>query len=313
VNKISKSKFKKAKTFIASKGRELELARFEFSFENGSKENVMTQLKTYQNEDGGFGNGIEPDFWLQNSSPMATWAAGQILMEIGADANEPMVKSMISYLINTNDIETGMWASVLPKNNDYPHAPWWHWQEGVQANWMFNPSVELAAFLVHWSSEQSKAGEIGWISIRKAINHLMNKTEMDRHEINNFLQLIKIIKLNESTFNAKLQYSLNSVFEKIMVLAEQCVDKDISTWTKGYKALPLDFIDSPKHPLCERFDPLVEQNLNLYVEQMSDEGIWDISWSWGSYPEEFEVARRYWKGILAVNRYKQLKAFGYLE
>jgi hypothetical protein len=313
VNKMSKSRFEKAKTFIMSKGRELERVRFEFEFEYGSKESVITQLKTYQNEDGGFGNGIEPDFWLPHSSPMATWAAGQILLEIGADRSEPVVKSMISYLINTNDIETGMWDSVLPENNDYPHAPWWHWQEGVQENWMFNPSAELAAFLVHWCSEKSNAAEIGWNSIEKAVIHLMNKAEMDRHEINNFQQLIKIIKPHELTFNTKIRYSLNNVSEKIMVLAEQCVVKDISKWTEGYQALPLDFIDNPNHALCERFGSLIEQNLNLYIEQMSEEGTWDISWSWGSYPEEYGVARTYWKGILAVNRYKQLKAFGWFE
>lgn len=121
------------------------------------------------------------------------------------------------------------------------------------------------------------------------------------------------MKPHESNFEAKLQYSLESISEKIMTLAEQCVDKDVSTWTEGNNPLPLDFIDNPDHPLCERFGPLVEINLNLYIEQMSDDGIWDISWSWGSYPENFEVAKRYWKGILAVNRYKQLKAFGYLE
>jgi len=42
-------------------------------------------------------------------------------------------------------------------------------------------------------------------------------------------ELIKIIKPHESTFNATLQYSLNSVSEKIMILAERSVDKDIST------------------------------------------------------------------------------------
>ncbi len=313
MNKISKDQFKKAKGFIKSKARELERCRFEFEFEHGSKENILTQLKVYQNEDGGFGNGIEPDFWLPSSSPMATWAAGQILMEIGADKNDPMVNSMISYLVHTYHIDKGMWDSVLPENNEYPHAPWWHWQEGVQENWMYNPSVELAAFLVHWSPNQSKAAEIGWNSIDKAVNYLMNKSNMDKHEINNFQQLIKIIKNYKSTFEAKLQYSLESVSQKIMMLAEQCVDKDVSTWTEGYRALPLDFIDNPDNPLCERFGTLVEKNLDLYIEQMSEEGIWDISWSWGSYPENFEVAKRYWKGILAVNRYKQLKEFGYLE
>jgi hypothetical protein len=310
---ILKSRFEKAKNFIKSSARGLERSRWEFEFDNGSKESVLMQLKAYQNKDGGFGNGIEPDFWLPHSSPMATWMAGKILMDIGADNNVQMVKSMISYLVHTNHIETGIWDSVLPENNEFPHAPWWHWQEDVQENWMFNPSAELAAYLVHWSSDRSKAVEIGWNSIEKAVNHLMNKSEMDKHEINNYQHLIKIMKPHESYFETKLQYSLESVSEKIMTLAEQCVDKDVSTWTEGYKPLPLDFIDNPDHPLCERFGTLVEKNLDLYIEQMSEDGIWDISWSWGSYPENFEVAKRYWKGILAVNRYKQLKAFGYLE
>ncbi|MCM3705200.1 MULTISPECIES: hypothetical protein [Cytobacillus] len=312
MSKFPKRQFESAKEFINSKARELERSRFEFLFENGSKENVLRHLITYQNEDGGFGHGIEPDFWLPHSSPMATWAAGQILMEIGADKNEPMIRSMISYLVNTIDIETGMWDSVLPENNEFPHAPWWHWHEGVQENWMFNPSVELAAFLVHWSTEQSNAAEIGWNTIAKAVNHIMNKSEMDKHEINNYQQLIKIIKPHESIFDNKIQYPLKSVSEQILMLAEKCVDKDISTWSEGYKPLPLDFIDNPYHPLCETFGSLIEENLNMYIKQMSDEGIWDISWSWGSYPEEFEIARRYWKGIIAVNRYKQLKAFGYV-
>lgn len=308
-NLISKS-FENAKRYIMTNARKLEQARFEYEFENGSKGKVIFALKLYQNKDGGFGNGIEPDFWLPKSSPMATWVAGQILMEIEANANDPIVKSMTNYLIQTNNYETGMWESVLPENNDYPHAPWWHWQEGAQKNWMFNPSAELAAFLVHWSSEKA---DIGWNTINKATEYLMNKEEMDKHEINNFQQLIKIIRPYEAEFNVKIQYSLNVVAEKIMELVDQCMEKDVSKWNEGYRALPLDFIDTPEDPLFERHESLVKQNLHFYLEQMSDEGIWDISWTWGSYPEEFDVARRYWKGILAIKRYKQLKAFGLLK
>lgn len=203
-----------------------------------------------------------------------------------------------------------MWESVLPENNDYPHAPWWHWQEGVQKNWMFNPSVELAAFLVHWSSEKAN---IGWNTINKAVEYLMSKDEMDKHEINNFQQLIKIIRPYEAEFNVKIQYALNIVTKKIMELVDQCMEKDISKWKEGYRALPLDFIHTPEDPLFKRYESLVKQNLHFYIEQMSDEGIWDISWDWGSYPKEFDVARRYWKGILAIQRYKQLKAFDLLK
>lgn len=313
MNKLPKIGFAKAKVFIHSKARELERSRFEFIFENGTKESVIEQLKIYQNNDGGFGHGIEPDFWSPFSTPMATWAAGQILMEIGAEKNEPIVRSMISYLLSTVNTETGMWDAVLPENNNYPHAPWWHWHEGVQENWSFNPSVELAAFLVHWSDEQSNAAEIGWNTIAKAVIHLKNKNEMDKHEINNYQQFIKIIKTHEATFTSRIPFPFEDIFERVLFLAEKCVDKDVSAWSEGYRSLPLDFIDNSDHPLREKLGSLVDQNLHMYIKQISEEGIWDISWNWGCYPEEYEIAREYWKGIIAVNRYKQLKAFGYLE
>lgn len=311
--KISNETFNKSSSWVKRNARPLEAARWAYFFEGAPRDKVIQILSAFQNEDGGFGHGIEPDFWSPHSSPMATWAAGQILMEIGADANETIVKSMISYLTNTIQKETGMWFSALPENNHYPHAPWWHWREGVQENWMFNPSAELAAFLVHWSSEQSEASQLGWKSIEKALHRLMEVDEMDRHEINNFQQLSNIMKLHESSFNAKSPYPLNEVTDKIMELADRCVDRDVSQWSTGYKPLPFDFITNPEDSLCSRFGDLVDQNLNFYIEQLSDEGTWDISWSWESYPEEFSVARGHWKGILAVNRYKILKSFGWLE
>ncbi|WP_043931330.1 hypothetical protein [Bacillus sp. EB01] len=312
MSKVQESKLQQAREYIATQGRDLELARFDFLFQNGSREEVIEQLKHYQNEDGGFGHGIEPDFWLPASSAIGTWTAGQILFEIGADRDEPVVSRMLDYLVKTADTDTGMWETVQPANNEYPHAPWWHWQERAQDNWMFNPGAELAAFLVHWSEAGSEAAQTGWDSIEKAVSYLMEQSEMDWHEINNFLQMIKILSPQEQEFNLKLPFSLNSVTEKVLSLAEQAVDRNVSEWGKGYKPLPLDFIDTPESPLCERFGTLVEQNLSHYLEAMDEDGVWDITWSWGMYPEEAETAKRHWKGILAVRRYKLFKAFGYL-
>lgn len=130
------------------------------------------------------------------------------------------------------------------------------------------------------------------------------------------LGLIKVIKIlgpSEAIFNEKIDYAMSTVSEKILELVEQCIEKDASTWSQGYEALPLDFIDGPDHPLCSKLGTLVEQNIQFYVNQMNEDGIWNASWEWGSYPEQFEVAKTYWQGILAISRYKTLKAFNCLE
>lgn len=56
---------------------------------------------------------------------------------------------------------------------------------------------------------------------------------------------------------------------------------------------------------------LIICNLNFYIDQLSNEGIWDISWSWGSYPDEFAVTRR---GLLRnFGKYTSGKACVYIN
>ncbi|NLA59394.1 MAG: hypothetical protein GX855_10900 [Firmicutes bacterium] len=118
-----KQAFIKAGRWIKRSVRPLEVARWEYTFEGGPREKVLEILAAYQNEDGGFGHGIEPDFWLPASSPMASWAAACILLEVEAGSDLPMVQSVVDYLCRTQQ-PTGMWPAVLPENNAFPHARW---------------------------------------------------------------------------------------------------------------------------------------------------------------------------------------------
>ncbi|WP_217586039.1 hypothetical protein [Lentibacillus saliphilus] len=305
--------FNKATHFMATQARPLEQARFKHAFFQGDREDILNELQAFQNEDGGFGHGLEPDFWLPDSSPMATWAAARILYELDVDHDHPMVQKMVAYLVKTRDADTGMWPAVLPGNNDHPHAPWWHWRENVQDNWMFNPGAELAGYLVHWSNERSQHTYVGWASIEKAVRYMMDKQEMDSHEVCNFLHLLTITAREKEQFHERFEVAYEDVYEKVMKLAVDCVDQNTNTWATSYTALPLDFIDGPEHPLCERFGSLIEHNLDMFVKQINKNGVWDISWEWGSYPETFAIAKVEWQGILAIERYQRLEAFGYLK
>ncbi|MCT2534431.1 hypothetical protein NC661_15300 [Aquibacillus koreensis] len=311
--RITEGMFFQSSNWMKRNARPLEIALWEYYFEQGSRDRVVQYLTAFQNEDGGFGHGVEPDFWSPYSSPMATWAAAQILFDVEVDSNQDIVQRMLAYLVDSNDRETGMWPSVLPGNNQFPHAPWWHWSEGVQNNWMFNPGVELAAYLIHWSPEQSEAAAIGWSSIEKAIQRLQRVTEMDWHEIHNYQRLIKVLRGKEETVNHKLAYSLKDITDKVSLLIMSSVERDVTAWSTGYKPLPLDFMDSPEDPLSIEFGSLIEQNLHFYVDSLSNEGTWEIPWDWGSYPEAFTVAKRYWQGIMLVRRFMTFQAFGYLQ
>ncbi|MGG4491443.1 hypothetical protein [Metabacillus idriensis] len=57
---------------MLKKARKVDRALYLFEFENGSKEDVLMELKAYQNQDGGFDNGLEPDFRCSDSSALAS-------------------------------------------------------------------------------------------------------------------------------------------------------------------------------------------------------------------------------------------------
>ncbi|MGP4071018.1 hypothetical protein ACTWQB_00515 [Piscibacillus sp. B03] len=295
-------------SWVKRHARPLEVARWEYEFEEGSQQNVMNYLSAFQNEDGGFAHGLEPDFWVPHSNAMATWAAGRILIELDARADHEIVQKMVTYLINTSQ-KSGMWASVIPENSDYPHAPWWGYSEDAQNNWMFNPSVELAAMLIHWSDEEDEAWQVGWQSVSKACERLMAAEEMDFHEVSNFKQMTSLLDLHKKVFKNQTGHDYNVVLEKVKSLILHSVEQDPTKWGTSYQPFPLDFIDGPNDPLVGEFETLIDQNLDFYINEMSDEGIWDISWEWGTYPNEFAISRRYWQGILTVDRYKLLNRF----
>lgn len=62
--------FEKARQFVYRNARPVDLARWQYHFEGGSREAVLTALACYQNPDGGFGHALEADAWNPNSTPL---------------------------------------------------------------------------------------------------------------------------------------------------------------------------------------------------------------------------------------------------
>lgn len=106
--KILKSDFNSIKTWMHRNARPLDLARWNYHFENGSGENVLTYLQAYQNQDGGFGHALKPDSWNPNSTPIQTATAIEILEEIHFDDKQHLfIKQILNFLESGTDFEEG--------------------------------------------------------------------------------------------------------------------------------------------------------------------------------------------------------------
>ena len=75
-----------AQTFILNNARLLERRLFAYLFANGTKQPVIAALLAYQNEDGGFGNALEPDKRTATSQPIDQEVALRVLDDVGFDA-----------------------------------------------------------------------------------------------------------------------------------------------------------------------------------------------------------------------------------
>jgi hypothetical protein len=104
---------------------------------------VLEALRPYQNADGGFGNGLEPDVRGQVSQPIPTLTALGVLDEIDA-FTDTLVTRACYYLLSITTEEGGV-PFVLPSVREYPHAPWWETEDQPPA--ALNSTASIAALL----------------------------------------------------------------------------------------------------------------------------------------------------------------------
>jgi len=72
--KLTSNELETIRRWMYREARPIDLARWQYHFENGTQNEVIHSLAAYQNSDGGFGYGLEADSANPNSSPIQTGA-----------------------------------------------------------------------------------------------------------------------------------------------------------------------------------------------------------------------------------------------
>lgn len=148
--------FERARAFIYRNARPLDLARFQYHFENGSKENVLNTLSYYQNEDGGCGYAVEADCWNPNSIPLHSNTASDIIREIDVqDASHPFIQGLLKYYGSGKDFDGKHWNLTVESSNQYPHAPWWHTDSKSTSHTDYNGTAQIAGFIIRYADRDS--------------------------------------------------------------------------------------------------------------------------------------------------------------
>jgi hypothetical protein len=294
---LSRQSFGSARQFIKESARPLERARFEFHFEGAPPELVVAALVTFQNRDGGFGHGLEPDLRTPSSSALCTGIALSILRDIGANSELPMVQRAVRYLQATWDSESWTWDGVPADANDHPHAPWWHDEDGSLArtfdDFLVIPRAQLVAHLNHYANLVS--GD--WLAA------LTQATVRDIEEIEPLgagggddLRYALTLAA-EPSLHPRLRERL---LRRLRPIVPAAVSVDLADWD-SYVVTPLKVAPTPRSPVAHLVHEILHAYLDYALDQQSADGSWEPVWSWGdSYPDAWEQAAREWRGELTL-------------
>ena len=305
IQRLDPPSFARARTFLTTQARPLEAARFRLHFEQGSVDDVITQLSPYQNADGGFGHGLEPDLRTPRSSALATTVAFQTLREAGVDARHPLVESGVRYLLDTYNADEQIWPIAPQTDDGSPHAPWWEPSTLADSfgRFRFNPAAEALAVLYDYP--QLTPSELR-TSLSAEI--LVRMQEPDAFEMHDFLCCRRLVEC--SNLPAALR---DDMIAHLRRLLPTLVVTDPAQW-QGYGLRPLQAAPDPASPFLSGLEEAVDANLDHLIQTQHEDGSWLPVWSWGdAYPEQWGQAKQEWQGVLTLEALLSLKRYARID
>lgn len=305
MQKLSKELFNEIKIYMNKEARPLEKAIFNYYFNDSNGDDILDMLEEFQNQDGGFGRGIEPDFKLIDSSPMGTSIGLRYLNILSNnDRAQKMISRAIKYLELTFDSERNGWYSVPITVNDYPHAPHWEHRDDIgmtviDYSWG-NPTAELIGYLYKYREYLTKLDIFSLVNY--AIDNLNERTEFNsEHEIFCYIRMYNTIDEELSTL----------IEDTLKFAVSQLININESKWT-DYVPMPLKFIEFDSENFFGIDGKFIDNNLNYLIAELEENNKILPTWEWDDYLDEWEIAKTEWMGILTLEALLSLMKFNRL-
>ena len=310
---LTQQDYQEIRSWIHRNARPLDLALWKYHFEDGRREEISDAMAYYQNEDGGFGHGIEPDCWNRESSPYATMIAAGILRRTGFMEREgdkhPMVQGIFRYLESGVHCDEEGWLFCIPSNSECPRAPWWTYSEETNKIQSMGITASLCAFILLYDSPKSalykRAQSYTEIILKKAAS-TSEFGEMGAAAVWMLLGDLMQCGLYAS-------FACDGLMERITEAVNSSIERNQEKW-EFYTPRPSEFIWSPDSPLYKGNEDIVEKELDYLIDTRNQDGVGNITWSWydlrEKYAKEFTISENWWMASKAIDKVGFLKSFG---
>lgn len=284
--------FVAARQFIVGNARLLERRLFATLFDGAAGTGVVEALRGYQNDDGGFGHGLEPDTRCPESLPIYVEVALQAL--VAAHAADPvMVRRAADFLLRTAETcgADGAVPLAFPVIEGFPRAE--HWSE-----WTYRPGVNPTAGLV------GLLYELGVDHPWRTMGEAWCWRELDSGRYPDEVHALAevLVFLAQVPDRERADRQAVAVLERIV----GCEMFHLDPGVPGYGLTPLTLA-----PLADsRWRPLfttaqLDGHLDHLQQAQLPDGGWPISWEPPS-----EAARLEWRGMVTLQALRTLTSYG---
>ncbi len=287
---LSKELIERSLKDISKKGRKIDYFLLKNLFDDREIE-IIECLKKYQNPDGGFGKGLEPDSRLPGSSVVSTDMAVMILKEVKElSLKQDIIKDIVHYYESVYKPEISGWELVPPEVDDYPHAVWWNYS-GLSGFTYGNPNPQVVGFLAQ-NKEYLQKLDIRFL-VDKIVDYIINvfPQEIQKH---NTLCCLEFYN-----------YMDDDTKQKIYPTLEAAIKKEMRTDDFGPYALEPHDVYLTCKEFVEGYEDALERNLEYHFQRLQN-GLIMPNWDWCQYPEEFKKTIPEWAGHLTYSIIKAL-------
>ncbi|MGH8825728.1 MAG: hypothetical protein ACRDVN_14830 [Jiangellaceae bacterium] len=282
-----------AERYLVLNARLIDRLRFAHLFRDGSTAAVRSALAAYANDDGGFGNALEPDLRGAGSQPQPVEVALHTLDETtGPDDpfDGPMVRAACDYLRRVSAADGGV-PFVLPSVRDTAAAPWWQTSDDPPGN--LNPTAAIVGLL----HKHGVSNDFVDTLTRFCWDHVDGLTEIDPYRARAVLTFLDHVPDRDRA---------EAAFNRLSPVITEQVELD--PHATGEAHFPLDFAPHPDGFGRRLFaDDVIEKHLDALVDGQSEDGSWSFNW-----PAWTPVVQYEWRGFITVGRLKTLRDYGRL-
>ncbi len=280
-----------AREFIYANASVLEQRLFAVVFDGGEPEAVVNALGAYQNGDGGFGHGLEPDKRAPDSQPLDVEIAFEYLVAAKARAGV-VVTSACGWLASIAE-PSGAVPIVLPSISGYPRAAHWN---GTEYPPEVNPTAAIAAHAHRLGVSHP------WLD--RATEYCLAELEAGRvrREAHSLLTMAKLVEVAPDRPRAEAAAGL------IAAALPEAAYMKLDPESSDYGVTPLQFAPTPEAMARAWFgEDLIESHLACLESAQEPDGGWPISWEPPS-----EASRWEWRGMRTLSALRTLSGYGRL-